>query len=175
MQDIIEKAKPIRLMIFDVDGVLTTGRLCYGPAGIELKEFHVHDGQWIKFLQKTGVEIAIITAKESNIVEKRMHDLGIDHVYQGNINKLEPYEDLKTKLNLRDEQVAYLGDDLPDLPVICRVGLGMAVANAPAVMQQHACFTTKAKGGRGAAREVCELIMRAQGTYQGVIDGFLGK
>lgn len=173
MQDFIAKAKQIRLMIFDVDGVLTNGRLWYGPKGIELKEFHVHDGQWIKFLQKTGVEIAIITAKQSDIVEKRMHDLGINYVYQGHSNKLVPYEDLKSKLHFSDEQIGYLGDDLPDLPIIRRVGLGMTVASAAKVMQEQAFFTTKAKGGKGAAREVCELIMRAQGTYQNIIDGFL--
>src|SRR5258708_6043656 len=134
MQDIIEKAKKIRLVIFDVDGVLTTGQLFYGPNGHDYKEFHVHDGQGIKFLQQSGVNVAIITVKHSAIVTQRMQDLEIDHVYQGYANKLPAYEDLKQKLNLDDQEIAYVGDDLPDLPVISRVGLGVTVSNAPNIM-----------------------------------------
>ena len=168
-----EKAKPIRLAIFDVDGVLTDGKLVYGPNGIEYKEFHVHDGQGMKYLQKSGVELAIITACTSPIVAKRMKDLGINHIYQGVHDKLSSFEELKLKLALTNEQIAYIGDDLPDLPIITRVGLGMTVANAPEIMRQHAPWTTKAKGGRGAAREFCEIIMRAQGTYEPLIQAHL--
>lgn len=175
MNEIMEKAKPIRLAIFDVDGILTTGKLFYGPNGIEYKEFHVHDGQGMKYLQQTGVEIAIITARQSDIVTKRMHDLGISHVYQGNLDKVPAYEDLKQKLKLKDEQIAYVGDDLPDLPLIRRVGLGVTVANAPEVMQDHATWVTKRKGGKGAVREVCDLIMRAQGTYDTLVQSHLQR
>lgn len=175
MDTITEKAKAVRLTIFDVDGVLTNGTLCYGPTGIEYKEFHVHDGQGIKYLQKSGVEIGIITTCTSPIVAKRMKDLGIQHVYQGIHDKLAAYEELKQKLNLLDTQIAYVGDDLPDLPVISKVGLGITVANAPSVMQQYATWVTKAKGGNGAAREVCEMIMRAQGTHEPLIQSLLQR
>jgi 3-deoxy-D-manno-octulosonate 8-phosphate phosphatase (KDO 8-P phosphatase) len=104
-----------------------------------------------------------------------MKDLNITHVYQGNIDKLPAYEDLKQKLNLQDDQIAYVGDDLPDLPVLRRVGLGVTVANAPVIMQENVCWTTKANGGQGAVREVCDLIMHAQGTYQAIIDSFLQR
>lgn len=175
MDDLINKAKKIRLAIFDVDGVLTTGHLLYGPDGLEYKEFHVHDGQGMKLLQKSGVEIAIITAKNSPVVLQRTKDLEIHHVYQGNFDKLPAYEDLKQKLQLQDEQIAYLGDDLPDLPIICRVGLGATVANAPGIMRQHAAWVSRKKGGKGAVREFCELIMNAQGTHQQIIDSFLRR
>lgn len=175
MQNIIERAKHIRLAIFDVDGILTNGRLVYGVNGHELKEFHVIDGQGIKFLQKTGVEIAIITARQSEIISQRMKDLDIVHFYQGNSDKLPAYEDLKQKLKLEDHQISYMGDDLPDLPIIRRVGLGVTVPNAAKVMHENACWTTQATGGNGAVRELCELIMNAQGTYQTIIDSYLQR
>lgn len=174
-QNIIEKAKPIRLAIFDIDGVFTTGKLFYGANGIEYKEFHVHDGQGIKFLQRSGVEIGIITARESDIVTKRMLDLDVKYVYQGNLDKLPAYEDLKQKLSLNDNQIAYLGDDLPDLPLIQRVGLGITVPNAPQIMKKYANWVTQATGGQGAVREVCELIMQSQGTYETIIESFLKR
>jgi 3-deoxy-D-manno-octulosonate 8-phosphate phosphatase (KDO 8-P phosphatase) len=172
MKHLIEKAKKIRLAIFDVDGVLTSGKLFYGPSGHELKTFHVHDGQGLKFLQKTGVEIAIITAKKSEIITQRMSDLEIKFVYQGNGDKLPAYEDLKQKLKLNDDEISYVGDDLPDLPVICRVGLGITVPNAPKIMHDYAHWVTTAKGGKGAVREVCDFIMQSQGTYQTILDGY---
>lgn len=175
MQDLLEKAKHIRLVIFDVDGVLTSGRLFYSQHGTELKDFHVHDGQGMKILQQTGVQIAIITARESTAVAKRMQDLGITHVYQGNSDKLPAYEELKKKLNLVDRQIAYLGDDLPDLPVLRRVGLSATVANAPQIIRDHVAWTTEARGGEGAAREFCELIMRAQDTLSSAIESYLQR
>lgn len=175
MDKIIEKAKLIRLAIFDVDGVLTNGKLFYGPNGIEYKEFHVHDGQGMKYLQKSGVELGIITACTTPIVAKRMQDLGVNYVYQGAYDKVAAYEDLKQKLNLADEQIAYVGDDLPDLPLVSRVGLGVTVANAPLIMQQHAVYVTKARGGKGAVREVCELIMSAQGHFEPLIQSHLDR
>ena len=175
MQDLFEKAKHIRLVIFDVDGVLTSGRLFYSQHGTELKDFHAHDGLGMKMLQQSGVQIAIITARESAAVAKRMQDLGIAHVYQGQRDKLSAYEDLKKKLNLVDRQIAYLGDDLPDLPVLRRVGLSATVANAPLVIRDHVLWITEAKGGEGAAREFCELIMRAQETLSSAIESYLQR
>lgn len=173
MEKIIAKAKQIRLAIFDVDGVMTDGRLFYSHNGIEYKAFHVHDGQGLKYLQKSGVEVAIITACTSQLVAKRMQDLGIKHIYQGTLEKLPAFEDLKNKLNLTDEQIAYTGDDLPDLPIIHRVGLGIFVSNAPKILHSYASYVTKAKGGKGAVREVCEIIMAAQGTFQTLINSHL--
>lgn len=173
MDTLIEKAKKIRLVTFDVDGVLTAGGMSYGQSGIESKHFHVHDGQGMRHLRQTGVEVAIITACKSPIIKRRMEDLGIIHIYQEQTNKREAYEDLKQKLHLTDQQIAYAGDDLPDLPILSQVGLAITVANAPKIMQQYVHWTTKSKGGKGAAREICDFIMQAQGTYQTIIDSYL--
>lgn len=175
MELFAEKAKKIRLLILDVDGVLTSGTLIYGKNGEEFKKFHVHDGQGIKLLQNAGILVAIITARQSAIITKRAEDLAITHVYQGQNDKLLAYEDLKQKLQLTDEEVAYIGDDVPDLPVLRRAGLPIAVANALKITQQYAYWVTKAKGGKGAVREVCDLIMEAQGTYQSVIEKYLER
>jgi 3-deoxy-D-manno-octulosonate 8-phosphate phosphatase (KDO 8-P phosphatase) len=175
MNTLTEKAKKIRLVTFDVDGVLTAGGMLYGQDGIEAKHFHVHDGQGIRHLLQTGVEVAIITACKSPIIQRRMEDLGITHVYQQQSNKLTAYEELKKKLQLTDEQIAYAGDDLPDLPILSRVGFAITVANAPKIMQQYVHWTTQKKGGKGAAREICDFIMQAQGTYQTIIDSYLTR
>src|SRR3990167_2197919 len=130
MNTLLEKAKKIKLVIFDVDGVLTDGRLYFSEKGVELKAFHVHDGQGMKLLLEQQIEVAIITQHDSPIILRRMEKLGIKHIYLGEGPKLTTNEVLLAKLDLNDEQVAYLGDDLPDLPVIQRVGLGIVVANA---------------------------------------------
>ena len=166
MQDILDKASHIKLVIFDVDGVLTDGTLFVGDDGQEYKSFNSKDGLGMKLLQASGVEIAIITARSSKVVEHRMHSLDITHVYQGCLDKLEAYQNLSQKLELTPEQVAYVGDDLIDLPVMRRVGLAIAVQDAHPMAKQHAHWQTPSRGGRGAARDVCELIMEAQGTLQ---------
>jgi 3-deoxy-D-manno-octulosonate 8-phosphate phosphatase (KDO 8-P phosphatase) len=143
--------------------------------GTELKKFHVHDGLGIKTLQKLGISVAIITARESGIVTRRMQELDVEHVYQNQANKVPAYEDIKQKLNLADEQIAYVGDDLPDLPLLRRAGLAITVANAPKIMQQYAHWTTCAKGGKGAAREVCDFILQAQGLYSMMIESYLQR
>ncbi len=173
MQTILERAKKIRLLISDVDGVLTSGALFYGPHGSEMKCFSVYDGIGMKLLQKTGVHLAIITAKESQSLVKRMQDLNIEHVYQGQSNKLIAYEELKQKFNLDDSEIAYIGDDLPDLCVLRRVGLSVSVPNAPKVIREHVALVTETYGGKGAVRELCDFIMQAQGTYQAIIEGYL--
>jgi 3-deoxy-D-manno-octulosonate 8-phosphate phosphatase (KDO 8-P phosphatase) len=129
----------------------------------------------MRMLIKSGVEVGIITARNSEVVTKRMQDLEIKYVYQGNADKVPAYEDLKQKLNISDEEIAYVGDDLPDLPLLRRVGLGITVPNAPQIMQQYAAWTTKKKGGKGAAREVCELIMQAQGSFDLAIQAYLQR
>lgn len=175
MQPLIEKASTIRLVILDVDGVLTTGALWYGAQGEELKGFHVHDGLGIKLLQKTGIEVAIITARQSEIVLHRMRDLNVTHIYQGYNDKLPAYEDIKQKLQIADNQIAYIGDDLTDLPLLRRVGLAVTVPNAPKIIQEHVHWVTKAKGGKGAVRELCEFILQAQGSYQPILDTYLQR
>jgi 3-deoxy-D-manno-octulosonate 8-phosphate phosphatase (KDO 8-P phosphatase) len=161
--DVKQRAARIKLVVFDVDGVLTDGRLYYGAGGEELKVFHVHDGQGMKRLQKAGVQLAIISGRDSAAVTRRMQDLGIEHVFQGDEHKLPIFERLLQKLGLSPEQVACVGDDLPDLPLLQKAGLAVAVANAMPVLKQAAHHVTSARGGRGAAREVCDLIIDAQG------------
>ena len=164
MQDITHKATAIRLVIFDVDGVLTDGSLFIGDDGQEYKAFNSKDGHGMVMLQQSGVEIAIITGRSSEVVRIRMASLGIQHVYQGKREKLPAYQELKQLTGLSDEQIAYVGDDIVDLPVMTRVGFAIAVQDAHALAKQHAHWVTPSGGGRGAAREVCELLMDAQGT-----------
>lgn len=171
--DVINAAKKIRLAIFDMDGVLTDGRLYLLDDGQNLKAFHCHDGLGIKLLAKSGVKIAVITAHRSTLIDKRMAQLQVEHVYQGVENKLTAYEDLLAKLNLGDEEVAYVGDDLPDIAIIRRVGLGVAVANAVDLVKEYALYQTQKRGGEGAVREVCELILNAQDTFNTVHEAFL--
>src|SRR6185312_14738660 len=160
--DMKERAARVRLAVFDVDGVLTDGRLYYGAGGEELKVFHVHDGQGLKRLQKAGVTLAIISGRDS-AATRRMQDLGIEHVFQGDEHKLPIFERLLQKLGLTAEQTACVGDDLPDLPLLQRAGFAVAVANAQAPVREAAHYVTTSRGGRGAAREVCDLILSAQG------------
>jgi len=173
VNSLINKAKKIKLAIFDVDGVLTNGSLFYGKEGPELKEFHVHDGQGMKLLLQAGIEVGIITACKSVMVARRMQDLGITHVYQGQQNKLEAYDDLKNKLQLTDEQILYMGDDFPDLPLLSRAGMSISVANAPKIIQGYAAWVTQASGGQGAVREVCDFLLESQNLYQTVMDHYL--
>ena len=173
MQDILEKAAQIKLVIFDVDGVLTTGALFYGDDGQEYKAFHSRDGHGMKMLQNSGVEIGIITGRTSKVVEHRMQNLGVQHVYQGKLEKLPAFEELTRKLGINPGEVAYVGDDVVDLPILTRVGLAIAVADAHDLVKQHAHWTTPNGGGQGAARDVCELIMEARGTLQSEMQRYL--
>jgi 3-deoxy-D-manno-octulosonate 8-phosphate phosphatase (KDO 8-P phosphatase) len=163
MQDILHKAAQVRLVIFDVDGVLTDGRLYLADNGIELKAFHSRDGHGLKMLLNQGVEIAIISGRHSAAVERRMADLGVHHVYMGIQDKLAVFQELLERQGLNADQVAYVGDDVIDLPVMSRVGLAIAVQDADPFVKRHAHWQTPSAGGRGAAREVCELLLEAQG------------
>ena len=173
MQDLLERASRVEMVIFDVDGVLTDGSLYLGDDGQEYKAFNSKDGHGMKMLRETGVEIAIITGRTSQVVATRMESLGIRHVYQGQIDKLPAYQELINKLNLTHEQIAYVGDDIVDLPIMKHVGLAIAVQDAHKLVKQHAHWQTVADGGRGAAREVCELLMEARGTLQGMLERYL--
>lgn len=170
---LFEQARHVKLAVFDVDGVLTDGRLFFLPDGGEFKTFHTLDGQGIKMLMNSGIATAIITGRNSPIVERRAKDLGINHLYQGREDKLVVLDQLLKTLGLEYAQVAYLGDDLPDLPAIRRVGLGMAVASANEFVKAHAHGVTQTRGGEGAAREFCELIMQAQGTLESAQAAYL--
>jgi 3-deoxy-D-manno-octulosonate 8-phosphate phosphatase (KDO 8-P phosphatase) len=173
MKDINEKAARIRLVIFDVDGVLTDGSLFVGDDGQEYKAFNSRDGHGIKMLLKYGVEIAIITGRTSKVVEHRMANLGINHIYQGKLEKLPAYEELRAKLGISPEETAYVGDDVVDLPVMRRVGLAIAVQDAHPLVLRHSHWQTPSSGGRGAARDVCEMLMEAKGVLQDELGRYL--
>lgn len=163
----------IRLVIFDVDGVLTDGRLYFDNQGGEYKAFHSRDGHGMKLLQQAGVPIAIITGRQSALVAKRMDDLGITHVYQGNHDKLPVFEQLLSKLDIDPRHICYVGDDILDLPVMTRVGLAVAVADAHPATKAHADYITQAAGGQGAAREICDLILSAQNKMDDIMAFYL--
>ena len=173
MKDILERAARIRLLIFDVDGVLTDGSLFVGDDGQEYKAFHSQDGHGIKMLQQYGVEIAIITGRTSRVVEHRMANLGIKHVFQGRLEKLPAFEELTQRLSVDPDDTAYVGDDVVDLPIMRRVGLAIAVQDAHPLIKQHAHWQTPRGGGRGAARDVCELLLEAQGNLQRAMERYL--
>ena len=173
MKDILEKASQIKLLIFDVDGVLTDGSLFLGDDGQEYKAFHSQDGHGIKMLQRHGVRCAIITGRTSKVVEHRMRNLGIDLIYQGQENKRAGFADLLSRVDLSPDQVAYIGDDVVDLPVMRKVGLAIAVQDAHPWVVKHAHWQTPRAGGRGAARDVCEMLMEAQGVLQQELESYL--
>lgn len=161
MQEVLEKAKNIQVVIFDVDGILTDGTLYLTDGGEEIKTFNSHDGHGMKMLKASGVGLAIITSRESRCVELRAENLGISLIYQGAKNKLQVFEVLLTKLGLDVSACAYIGDDLIDLPVMLRYGLSICVPAASALVKKQAHYVTHLEGGHGAVREVCEMVMLA--------------
>lgn len=165
----------MRLAVFDVDGVLTDGGLHYSDSGEETKVFDVRDGLGIKMLQASGVRTAIITSRTSRCVANRAQNLAIDLLFQGVEDKLTSFRSLAAKLGLDPSVCAYMGDDWVDLPVMTRCGLAITVPEAPAVVRERAHYVTRAGGGRGAAREACELIMQAQGTFEARLAAFLTR
>jgi len=173
MQDIRARAARVRLLILDVDGVLTDGRLYLGDDGQEYKAFDSRDGHGMVLLQEGGVRLAVITGRSSNVVQMRMTSLGVTEVHQGCRDKLPVYAALRDRLGLTDEVIGYVGDDVVDLPIMRRVGLGVAVADAQALVKRHAHWCTQAGGGRGAVREVCELILESQGLLDPLMERYL--
>lgn len=169
----LQKAKQIKAAFFDVDGVLTDGKIYFTDQGTEYKAFHSHDGMGIKMLLRANIEIAIITARDSELVTRRMAELGVTHVYQGQEDKVQTYELLKQELGLRDEEIAYTGDDLNDLGPLRRCGLGIAVANSSPLLAQYADWCTTRQGGSGAVREVCEFILAAQDQLAALCEQYL--
>jgi 3-deoxy-D-manno-octulosonate 8-phosphate phosphatase (KDO 8-P phosphatase) len=175
MNDILERASRVRLLVFDVDGVLTDGSLYLGDDGQEYKAFYSRDGHGIKLLQSTGVQVAIITGRTSQVVLHRMSSLGIIHVYQGYLEKISAFRRLLEETGYSALETAFVGDDIIDLPVMQQVGFAVAVQDAHYLAKRHSHWCTPNRGGRGAARDVCDLIMEAQGTLGGVIDSYLAK
>lgn len=169
-KEVERRAAAIKLLICDIDGVFSDGRIYLGNHGEELKAFNTKDGFGIKALINSGVEVAVITGRHSQIVQQRMTSLTVKYIFQGQEDKIVAYRELKQALNLTDEQIAYIGDDCPDLPVMQQVGLAVAVNDAHPLVVRHAHYRTLLPGGFGAVRELTDLLMLAQGQslgYQG--------
>ena len=164
-KDVLARAKKIKVVIFDVDGVMTDGGLTIGDDGQEYKTFSSQDGLGMKLLRQSGVQMAIITGRTSNVVKKRAETTGIAHFYQGVEDKLEAFNDLLQKMRLNADEVAFMGDDVVDAPAMLRCGLALTVPSGHRLLKPHAHYVTQAPAGHGAVREVCELIMQAQGTF----------
>lgn len=171
---LIERALKTKLMIFDVDGVLTDGRVYLNELGEETRSFNVLDGQGLKMLRATGVHLAAISTRVSKAVEVRAAATDIEHVYQGVEDKLAVFESLLEKLGLDRDQAGYMGDDIVDIPVMRRCGLSIAVPDSASLIRETAHYVTTTRGGRGAVREACEFIMQIQGTYDRQLARYLG-
>jgi 3-deoxy-D-manno-octulosonate 8-phosphate phosphatase (KDO 8-P phosphatase) len=172
-QEALERARGVRLMVFDVDGVLTDGTLLYGPAGEEMKAFHSHDGLGLKMLAASGVACALLSGRRSAAVAARAAELGIADVLQGIDDKLAACTELLKKKNLTLEKIGYMADELVDLPVLTRCGFACAPHEAPEAVRARVHYVAAAAAGRGAAREVCELVMRAQRKFEQVLGKYL--
>ena len=170
---LVAAAARVRLLLLDVDGVFTDGRLYYGNDGEELKAFNIQDGLGIKLLQDNGVKVGIITGRTSKLLERRATELGIELLIQGREDKLTALTELLEVHDYALDEIAFAGDDLPDLAVIRRVGLGIAVANANHFVAQQARWQTRAAGGAGAVREIAEFILRAQNKLDAIIEAYL--
>ena len=169
----LEKVKKLKLLILDVDGVLTDGRLFFDQQGHEYKSFHAQDGHGIKLLQQTGVDVAVISGRKSQSVTLRMQALGIKLIYQGHEHKVAAFNEIISTLGISASQTAHVGDDLLDLPLMKRAGLGFAVEDANFAVKNYADYITKNKGGLGAVREICDFIMQTQGSFDNILQSYL--
>ena len=167
-----QRAARIELLLLDVDGVLTDGSIVYGGEDLELKRFHVRDGSGLKLWQRAGKRAAILSGRSSRAVERRAAELGVSPVFQGRTEKLPAFEELLATTGLRAEQVCAIGDDLPDLPVLTRCGLGIAVADACRELREVADYTTALPGGRGAVRDAIEWLLKLQGSWDALVATF---
>jgi 3-deoxy-D-manno-octulosonate 8-phosphate phosphatase (KDO 8-P phosphatase) len=166
-EELLVRARNIKLLLFDVDGVLTDGRLFLDNRGEEYKAFNSRDGHGLKMLQRNGVAVGIITGRTSQIVAHRTQELGIRHVRQGCADKFPAYEEMIHELGFKPEQVGFVGDDVVDLPIMLRVGFAACPQDGNFLVKRHSHWVSPSDGGRGCAREVCELLMLAQGTFSG--------
>ena len=169
---VMESAKKIKLLLLDVDGVLTDGRLYYGNSGEEMKAFNIQDGLGIKLLQQGNVQVGIITGRVSALLQRRADELGISPVVQGREDKLTALNELLQTMDISLNEIAFMGDDLPDLAVIRRVGLGITPANGSSTLAQQAHWQTTRRGGDGAVREVAEMILGAQGSLDSILAAY---
>lgn len=168
------KAEPVKLLLLDVDGVLTDGSLLYSENGIEAKAFNTQDGLGIRLVQKTGVDVGIITARHSELVGRRAEELGMKYIFQGVGKKLDSYKEIIRQADLKPYQVCYVGDDWIDLALLARVGLAACPANSVVEVRDACHFISSRPGGHGAVREICDLIVRAKGAHASLLQQFLG-
>lgn len=171
--DVTDRARNIRLLALDVDGVLTDGKLYFSSDGTEAKAFNTLDGHGIKLLRRSGIEVAIISGRQSEPVERRARELGISHLIQGREDKLTALNELLHIQAFELETIAFMGDDYPDLTIMRHVGLALTVAGALPAVAEHAHWQSRFRGGEGAVREACDMIMRAQGTFDAALDHYL--
>ena len=169
------RARKIRLLLLDVDGVMTDGRIVYDSNGVETKFFNVKDGLGIKLVQRAGIEVGIISGRGSRVVDDRAAELGIAILYQRAADKLGPYQEILRKLHISDEEVAYIGDDIIDIPIFRRAGLCAAPADAIDDVFPYVHYVTSRRGGWGAVREVCDLILKAQGKWDAATEKYLDR
>ncbi len=169
---LMEKAARIRLLVLDVDGILTDGTIVYDSRGEQIQAFHVHDGLGIKLLQKAGVHVAIISSRGSEALSKRASELGIEHLYQNVTNKVRAYIEVAASLGVTEEETAYMGDDWVDIKMLKIAGLGIVVPNAASPVKDYAQYVTEKPGGHGAVREVCDFILKAQGRWSEFLNEF---
>jgi 3-deoxy-D-manno-octulosonate 8-phosphate phosphatase (KDO 8-P phosphatase) len=168
-----ERAKKIKVVVFDVDGVMTNGGLMLGDDGLEYKNFHSQDGLGLKLLRNTGIQMAIVTGRTSNVVIKRAENIKISNVYQGVEEKLKAFEQIQKDFKVNAQECAFMGDDVIDLPPMRRAGLAVTVPHAMPLVKEYAHYVTTREAGHGAVRELCELIMKAQGTFDAQMAPFL--
>ena len=167
-----EKLKKIKMLMLDVDGVMTDGMIIMDDEGRQLKNFNVRDGHGLKIIQRYGIEVVILTGRQSEVVNHRAKDLDIKEIYQGALNKKEVFQKILQKHNLTADFVAYMGDDIIDIPVLRQVGFSAAVADAVDVVKKSVDYVTKNKGGHGAVRELCEMILQTQGKWPEIAEKY---
>jgi 3-deoxy-D-manno-octulosonate 8-phosphate phosphatase (KDO 8-P phosphatase) len=171
-KELFKIAKNIKFLILDVDGVLTDGGIILDNEGNEFKTFHVRDGHGIKMLIRAGIQVAVITGRHSRVVERRAHELGVTELFQKCYDKRVAYRQIAEKYSLNDDEIAYIGDDIVDIPILKKAGFSVVVADADDEVKAAAMMVTKMMGGRGAVREVCDLLLKAKGLWQDIIDGY---
>ncbi len=167
-----ERLEKIRILLMDVDGVLTDGRIIIDSNGVESKFFNVKDGHGIRMIQRAGLDTGIISGRESQVVAKRAAELGIAHLYQKAYDKLVPYREILAKTGLTDDQVAYIGDDIVDIPLMRRVGFAAAPADAVSEVLPYVHFVSKMRGGWGAVRELCDLLLRSRNAWDSITEKY---
>ncbi len=175
MREVIERASRIRLLLLDVDGVLTEGKVFLDEGGRELKVFYVRDGVGLKLLRREGIEVGFITGRSSEALTRRAEELGVGWVIQGTRDKVRAYERIAQEVGVDADEVCFVGDDIVDIPLLKRVGLPVVVADGAEEAKRHALYVTRSPGGRGAVREVCELLLQAQGKWEEIIRGYEGR